>query len=116
MVDHSTIGKTVTEYTDNGRHIACLKKRLSDIGRDLANLGEALQSDPGSIQVNAGQVSITKLVRIVGVERAQAIHPSAFNLEALETILDDLAQAVEARERLEVTLRGLKLEELIRDA
>ena len=60
LTDHGTIGKTVVEYSDSGRHIACLKKQLSDIGEQLSLLGQTLQDNPVSASSDATGIKIAR--------------------------------------------------------
>ena len=50
---------------------------------------------------------------MVGTDRTETVAPETFDLDHLAQVLSDLAKAKEARARLQSTLLGLKLGELI---
>lgn len=114
--DHSTIGKTVVEYAENGRHIACLKKQLADIGEHLLTLGEQLRDAPLSVAVTAAEIQVTRPSRMVLADYTTTIPFGALDRENLQHILEMLGKAQKARQQLEKTLRGMGLEDLIREA
>ena len=115
MGDYNTIGKTVVEYTDNGRHIACLKKQLSDIGEHLALLASQLQQDPSSVSVTPNGIQIVRPHSIVIQDTTTVVPLTVLDNDALQQILVELNQAQQTKEQLDKALRGMRLDELIRD-
>ena len=116
MGDYDTIGKTAVEYTENTRHIACLKKQLVDIGEHLVSLGEQLKDSPSSVTVAPNQIQVTRSNPIVIADYTTAISFTALDRENLRFTLEMLGKAESSRRQLERTLRGMGLEELIREA
>lgn len=117
MSDHEMIGKTVVEYAENGRHAACVKKRLADLGRDLVRLGQALQEESPAITVTGSAFLVqARPPRMVPLDHRDTVAFSTLDPEAIQQTLGDLAETEAAGEALAQTLRGLRLPELIRDA
>ena len=113
--DHSTIGKTVADYAENRRHIACLKKQLSDIGEHLLALGEQLASDPLSMVVTPNEIQVPRRGWMLQENHTTAIPLTVSDWENLQHILELLGKAQKSRQQLEKTLRGMGLEELIKE-
>ena len=113
MDDYDTIGKTVVEYTDNLRHIACLKKQASDIGEDLVRLGQGLQNDPTLVSVTADSVRLPMDVSVSFDQHFRSMPLTSMDVQKLQRVLCNLKDAEQQGERLEITLRGMRLPELI---
>ena len=115
MSDHSTIGKTVVEYTENSRHIACLSKQLSDIGEHLVALGEMLRDDPSPVNVTTTHIQMVDHGGFtVGPTPTKAIPVAALDQDALVLVLKELIKAKTSHDRLSAALKGMGLEELTR--
>lgn len=115
MSDHETIGKTVVEYAENGRHIACLKKQLADIGDHLTLLGEQLRDAPLSVAVRESAIEVTRSSRMVPTDYVTSIPVMSLDKYYLNQIIEELRGAEQLRERLERTLKGMRLEHLIQN-
>ena len=113
MSDYDTIGKTVIEYTENSRHIACLKKQLSDIGENLVTLGEQLRDDPSSVTIAPTEILVSRPNPIVPASYTTTISADELDMEHLKGILEMLGKAQDSRQQLEQTLTGMRLTELI---
>ena len=116
MSDYEMIGKTVVEYTDNSRHIACLKKQLADIGDQLVLLGNKLKDAPMSVTVAPNAIQVTLADRFTAEDHVQAIPLTTLDHAKLQHILSLLTEAQGSRQELDQTLTGMRLPELIRDA
>ena len=115
--EHDTIGKTVVEYTANTRRITCLEKQLSDIGEHLVSLGQKLKTAPGSVAATGQGFQVpSRSTWSVAIGETVPIPISAFDTDKIREILSELSEAKRDRERLEKTLRGMGLADLIRES
>ena len=112
MSDNDTIGKAAVEYTDNRKHLACVRKDLADMGKALSKLGEALQSQPERIAVKNGRITVTMYNPIVPAQHDETI--PTLDAAWLEAQLHDLQRTTHERGSLEKTLRDLGLGDLVR--
>ena len=115
MSDYSTIGKTVMDYNENCRNIACLKKQLFDIGSHLELLGQKLQNQPNSVTVSSGAVRVSQMHQFVIEEHPTVIPPTDLDPDTLRTLLTSLEKALTAHHQLNNSLRGMGLSESIRE-
>ncbi len=113
MDHYDTVGKTVVEYTDNQRTIACLKKQVSDIGEDLVCLGKELQNNPTLVSVTSEGVRLPVSVPVSVDQQFRTMPLTSMDVENLQRILSNLQEAKRQGNRLEDTLRGMRLPELI---
>ena len=106
----------MVEYSENGRHIACLKKQLADIGEHLLTLGEQLRDAPLAVAITPNEIQVTRPSRMAPTDYTTSIPFSVLEKENLQHILELLVSAQQSRQHLERTLRGMRLEDLIRAA
>lgn len=115
--EHATIGKTVIEYTANSRHIACLEKQLSDIGEQLTLLGQKLKNAPGDITaIDRGFQIPDQSPWQVESGNKITMPFSDFDTAKIREILSELSEAKQDRVKLERTLRGMGLADLIKES
>lgn len=113
MSSDETVGRTVTEYSENRKHLACVRKDLADWGKALSALGNTMQEYPEGVRVEDGNITVTRVSQVVATTYTQNIPP--LDAERLDALLDDLRNTDNERKSLESTLRRMGLSDLIHD-
>lgn len=120
MQDDAVIGRTVRDYTDSKRRVACLEKELSDIGEHLIQLGTRMKECPERLTVTANEVIYTASNKVVigsEYDSRTAIPPVHLDRDHWAASLAKLRETKESRSVLCGRLREMGLSELtVKDA
>ena len=104
MDQDAAVGKLIREYSGNGRKIICLQMTMKETAAELAEVANALNSDPSRIQ----QVNSNGDINVAGKNVAWDVLAIALG------IVEEWSNASSERVQMETNLRGMKLEEFIR--
>lgn len=105
--DRDIIAKTLLDYADNRREIACMEKRLSDIGDVLVQFGEELRNTPANITVTPTgfQLPFGRWTPVVG--HTVDVADTSFDVAPVREILMRLLELQERDGRLRNTLEQM---------
>ena len=117
MSDDGTVGKTIREYIELGRHIACVEKQLADIAAHLQRVSEALAGEPLQVAISEGGVRIATPNPIAigaGYETIEIVSRGELDPDHWDRLLKDLRQSRETEAALARALQGMGLSEAVR--
>ena len=103
------MGKTVRDYSDKKRHIACLVRRLSDLSHHLREISKYLNNSPHDITVGSDTVQLKISNQYTGGTSTQSIPILDWDPAEWGKLVADLNTSNQDLEDLASSLRDIGL-------
>ena len=116
MQDDAVIGRTVRDYTESKRKVACVERQLADIGEGLVQIGTRMKECPGRVIVSGEGVVYTAENPVVGdpdYDTKKLVTNQDLSVEFWATLLSDLKTWKNKRRELGGHLRAMGLADLV---